>query len=246
MSKHEKQVRHEKRKVERTRRRRSFFSGRHPLARPLCGSHIKHGAAALAAAAVIAAGTQAYASPVRFDNLPEGAPGWFDWKTPNPPETRRWLDVTLDVASQPLGLAGVVSEFGHASSASPFGEVVARDDLGIAGLQVGGFYDYVLVGVDSGVLIPSGLAWGGRAFADYYGTETPEGAPSYLGVKFDPGDGVHYGWIGVERTGTRLATFAWGYETTPGVPIEAGVPEPGSLALLAFGAAAALRKRRQA
>jgi len=237
MSKHLKEVRRERRKVEAGRRQRLFLK---PQA-----SSLKSGAAALAAAAVIAAGTQAYADPVRYDNLPEGAPGWFDWKTPNPEQSYRWLDVTKDVGTQPSGVGGN-DGFGHTGEdAGPWQFIVALDDVGGA-MQVGGYADYVVVGVPSDTLIPSGFTWQDWGYVDFYGAETPEGLQSYLGVRFDPGDGLHYGWIGVVRTGTQFDAFAWGYETEVGVAIEAGVPEPGSLALLAFGAAAALRRRRQA
>jgi hypothetical protein len=72
----------------------------------------------------------------------------------------------------------------------------------------------------------------------------PPGEERYAGVSFDPGDGVHYGWIGV-LNGAPSEVFAWGYESDAGVPIPAGAPEPGSLALLAMGAGAALRRRRR-
>ena len=50
-------------------------------------------------------------------------------------------------------------------------------------------------------------------------------------------DGVHYGWVAVERDyGIWLDAFAWGYETEAGTPIQAGaVPAPGTLAALVFG-----------
>lgn len=49
--------------------------------------------------------------------------------------------------------------------------------------------------------------------------------PRYVGVRFDSGTGIQYGWIGVVRnstSGLAFDAFAWGYETTPGVPITAG------------------------
>ena len=92
---------------------------------------------------------------------------------------------------------------------------------------------------------------GDKPPAHWYGSYLPEGQPAYLGVRFDQGAGWQYAWIGVVRNpdGTDPAlvdAFAWGHETTPGVSIPAGAPEPASLALLAFGAVAALRRRRPA
>ena len=243
MSKHEKHVRRERKKTDRARRLGARF--RHPLSSPLCGSHIKHGAAALAAAAVIAAGTQAYATPVRFEN-PPGA-GHFNW-TRAPGEDV--LNVLQDAASQP-GAAGAVASF---DLDSYYGTVIkgGTTSTQLQGSFVGG-YGFV-IGVASGDSIPtaSPLFDDGRwyVYSNYpyapLASLLPENDQTYLAIRFDQGGGYQYGWIGVVRTGMELDAFAWGYETEVGVPIPAGVPEPGSLALLAFGAAAALRKRRPA
>jgi len=224
MSKHLKEVRRERRKVDRARRFMARF--RHPT------SHIPHGAAALAAAAVIAAGTSAYATPVRHDN-PPGA-GHFDWTVDT-----TWLDITLPASSQP----GV--EFDE-TSVWQGGTSVGGDHGTAFKLQVGGVGDFFLVGVDAGVLIPSGTPWDrvGLIYYSGYGSELPEGQATYLGVQFDPGMGLQYGWIGVERTGLSVDAFAWGYETEVGVSIPAGAPEPGTLAMLALGALGVIRRRR--
>jgi hypothetical protein len=70
-----------------------------------------------------------------------------------------------------------------------------------------------------------------------------------MGVRFIDMDGYHYGWISVVRHGNDFLqldfdAFAWGYETEPGVPIIAGIPAPGTLAALAFGAVVTRRKRK--
>ena len=64
----------------------------------------------------------------------------------------------------------------------------------------------------------------------------------YLGVKMDLNNSdltnsglINYGWIGIRITNEADATgevVGYAYETTPGVPIAAGVPEPGSLVLI--------------
>jgi hypothetical protein len=70
----------------------------------------------------------------------------------------------------------------------------------------------------------------------------------YLGVQFSDVDGAHYGWVSVYSyfyIDLNLHAFAWGYETEPGVPIVAGIPAPGTLAALAFGAAVTRRGRKR-
>ena len=239
MSKHEKTLRHERKKTDRTRRRGSLF--RNPGTSPTCGSAIRNGAAALAAAAVIAAGTTAYADPVRYDNA-----AGFDWTTTPGVNV---LDIRFDSFSQP-GTDGIPGAFSF--GAYPFGNLVRGQSAGGQVQEVYNGYNDLLPGVDAGVPIPSGFAWGTTAYvtnSDIYPgfeyTLLPEGEQTYLGVRFDQGAGNQYGWIGVVRTGMDLDTFAWGYETTPGVAIPAGIPEPGSLALLAFGALAVAGRRRR-
>ncbi len=202
----------------------------------------KRAVQALAAGAVIAAGTQAYADPIRFDN-PPGAEH-FDWVGV---EQHLALELTLDAASQPG------DPFNGASfTQRVFAEYSSVAGLGGGDLQTGMGYpaDYLLAGVSAGELIPTpGTTWPtspGYIFYDYFGGSLlPEGTQTYLGARFDLGDGNQYGWIGVVRTGLALDAFAWGYETDPGVPIAAGAPEPGTLALLAFGACAAASRRRR-
>lgn len=199
----------------------------------------------LAASAAIAAGTQAYAEPVRFDNPASGETGHFDWSG-SPGDSTRWLDLTLPAESQP-GEPELLTSLRQTIEAG--GNSYVRGASGGAGasVEVGGFYDYFLTAVEGGEVIPSGAPWDfvGTTYYPGYGSELPEGQAVYLGVRFDLGGGNQYGWVGVVRTGIELDAFAWAYETEPGVPIEAGIPEPGTLAALALGAAVVGLARRR-
>jgi hypothetical protein len=81
----------------------------------------------------------------------------------------------------------------------------------------------------------------------------------YLGVEFDFGGQHHYGWVHMADTldnfsgAASLTIKEWAYESLPDTAIAAGdtvgtgspVPEPSSLALLAFGGAGVLARRRK-
>lgn len=93
--------------------------------------------------------------------------------------------------------------------------------------------------------------------------------PHYFGLRFDNGSGLQYAWVQAQvnyLTGTpevqtpglgaasvpsiSLTVIDWAYDSS-GAPIvagDAGVPEPGTMALFAIGAAGlvALRRRRKA
>lgn len=210
-------------------------------------SHRKAGAAALGAAAAIAAGTQAYAAPVRFENPP--GPGHFEWAS-GQVGVPIGLDPTLPAIAQ-TGAYGYAPQFHQVANdlpPNPASTFIGAPDTAM-GLEVGGASNSFLLGANSGQLIPRGVAWldyGNIYDASVGAPLLPAGLPTYLGIRFPLVDGLHYGWIGVVRENTwELDTFAWGYETTPGVPIAAGVPEPGTLALLAIGAVGAVRRRRR-
>ncbi len=83
----------------------------------------------------------------------------------------------------------------------------------------------------------------GSGYGSFYNT-----SDKYLGVKFEIGGNTHYGWIQVQVAAdvTDATITGYAFEDTPDAQITAGaVPEPGSLALLALGAAglAAWRKK---
>ncbi len=179
----------------------------------------------------------ANAGIVAFEN-PAG-PGHFEWfvDSINTP-----LNTTLPASAQP--------DFSADASITHSGSVGAG--IGVLGSNHGIVIDnFLVVGFDAGDEIGAALTtWDGSGFVAHpaFGTAFAEDEDKYVGFRFDTGAGLQYGWIGVRRTGVALDAFAWGYETEVGVPIAAGatgVPAPGGLAVLAFGAAGLSRGRRR-
>ena len=100
----------------------------------------------------------------------------------------------------------------------------------------------------------SEAALGSRYNSTDYGQFLPPNSRGFLGLEFTVGANTFFGYIQVQvnrspgagQPGFQFISAA--YENTPGMAITAGaVPEPGTLALLAFGAAGvvALQRRRK-
>ena len=94
--------------------------------------------------------------------------------------------------------------------------------------------------------------YGGFAANGPNGSVAP-GTFAFAGFRFNAADGTHFGWVKL-AVNAGLIDFAnpiaAAYESTPGTAIAAGaVPEPGTMSLLALGAAGvvgAVIKRRRA
>ncbi len=125
------------------------------------------------------------------------------------------------------------------------------------------------VPIPSGSIISSSTPWQPRYASnfrpgDFYGPTLSSTAGSagaygpfagldgYLGIRFLIGAELHYGWIHLncvfsgpyQPAAGRITE--WAYNSAPGQSISAGaVPEPSTLALLAFGAAALWKCRRR-
>jgi len=225
---------------------------------------------ALAAGAAIAAGTQAYGSPIRFDNPPPGEPGHFAWDT----GMQYYNALYINLPSEQQGSAMYFDYYGFPQRGPrSFSRTAEWYYYGWhpAWVSAGWFWNSMPnadIQTDTGNY---GNAWGFAAGETvpsptalwdhtYYGGSMgkvrdpntgssliPEGVPAYLGVRISNlagGAGWHYGWIGVIRNAGNLQAFAWGYESELDTPIPAGIPEPGTLALLAFGALLGAGRRR--
>ena len=182
------------------------------------------------------------AAPIRFDN-PAG-PNHFVWAAPAPQAI--WLDVTASPTDQ-LGV-GSPSAFRQLADVDGSSNVAGLGGPNGGEMQIDSTFQFFVEGVDFGVAIPSGLPWaqGGSIITPGFSEmNIPDVGTGYLGVRFDLGAGDQFGWIGVNRSGNQLDAFAWGYETEPGAPIAAGVPEPGTLSLLVIGSRALLRRRKR-
>ena len=206
------------------------------------------------AAAIAAATASAHAEAVRYENT-----AGFSWMF-------NTLDVTQSAEDQTFGISGTsihMDYFGDFYPSFSYGHTYTSGD----GAEIfnSGFNNRYASPLDAGTLIGPDLQDG--AFSqnstfefsftscDYYGYDCfdgtrgllPSGVDTYLGVRLNIDGDTHYGWIGVNRRGVDLDVFAWGYETEANVAIQAGVPTPGPLAVLALGAAGALtRKKRPA
>ncbi len=87
------------------------------------------------------------------------------------------------------------------------------------------------------------------AYANNPNSQFDNVTDAYIGLEFPIAGQSHFGWIRVSIN-NAAATFIvhdWGYESDPGVGIAAGAtPEPGTLGMLAAGAAglACMRRRK--
>ena len=207
-------------------------------------------AGVLTAALFAIAATQANATVVVFEN-PAGA-GHFDW-VPAANQNglnATWLDITQPANSQPGAVLGHAS-FGQENFSDLASKVLGGGPIS-AEIQVGFNSALALVSV-AGELVPAetplppSYGWAINPFIDHpsLGSNLVDGQESYLGVRFDLGSGWQHGWIGIEKNGIALDAFAWGYETEPGVPIAAGIPEPTTLALFALAAGSLCIRRRR-
>lgn len=211
----------------------------------------------LTTAAAIAAATTAHAESLRFENTAN-----WSW-------SQSLLDLTQSSDAQPFGGVGDVTGTSiYLDYFSDFYPAFSYQHSYTSGLGAeifnSGFSNRYAKPLDFGEMIGSDLSDGEFSASstidfvfqsyDYYTGNydsgnrglLPAGEDVYLGVRLDIDGATHYGWIGVNRSGAFVDVFAWGYETTAGQAVGAGVPSPGAVGLLAVGAAGSLTRRKRA
>lgn len=99
--------------------------------------------------------------------------------------------------------------------------------------------------------ISGGVAtyYGGFAAGPNANGAVPPGTFAYAGFRFQAADGTHYGWVRLAVSAGLIDFDSAAYNTTPNQQILAGqIPEPGTMAMMAMGAAAivgaAIKRRR--
>jgi hypothetical protein len=222
----------------------------------------------LAGALAIASGTSAYgnivvvATPADLTNSPGGANTTVNWNVDGlggadftfnnryPNTTAGSYGVVWQMNMNPF--TGTQGTNNLVSYAGPFVQyafaLAANTSIGPAGpfsttltqVVLGSKYSYGAQGINY---------YGGFAANGPNGSVAP-GTFAFVGFRFNAADGVHFGWVRLAVNAGLIDFDSAAYETTPNTAILAGaVPEPGTMALLALGAAGILGtviKRRRA
>lgn len=142
---------------------------------------------------------------------------------------RNLLDLDSGVRQLDLLASGTNEAVVFAAVPTPLSEGVSLPGDQKFGTPTGAMVQSVSGGVDSWLEAPN----------------------QYLGLRFDIAGATHYGWARLTVNADTTATLHdWAYESRAGRGIATGqttVPEPGTLALLALGAAGvgAMRTRRK-
>lgn len=219
-----------------TRRRpRRLTPARHSLA--------KQSAAVLALGLGLTAGAPAEASIVYTDLGPAGYTfsngilGFLDY-----PGDGNMFQIVHGGYSSPTY---VINNAAIAYESSNYGKAFVAASL----------YNFAIL-LNAGEQISGSLSWNGSgglaSFRDNNGNTYKYGYflgnKGYAGLRFDPGDGAHYGWaeISTPDDAASVTLYGYAYETEVDAPINAGqVPLPSSLLLLGSGAAGLLAYRRR-
>jgi len=201
----------------------------------------KRAAKALAAAGAIAGGTYAYAEPVRFDNPPHGEAGHFHWPT-STGGFLNMLDIAVPASDQPGSaydpttmqnvVSGSASRFSTYINAGLKLQATKHNNATAFALAMNAGDPIPNPSIGECIYYGDPFCFSNKGYLYYPGYPyIPEGVPTYLGAAAGNTfcaayNNCQYGWIKVFRTGAEVEALAWGFESTPGVPINAGDPQP--------------------
>lgn len=199
------------------------------------------GAAALAAnSGQDAEATIEYSGVQNFTNYPSNDP-------PFPDPYRFYLDLDGDFLSD-LALQNAL--FGGV----PYQGLSVFGNGQVVGFNAGP-YNYAYVSnLTEGALIDATTVgptfFGSMASPLNANSQFDNADEGYIGLSFGTSPNIRYGWIrvGIDNSSASFTIEDWAYESEVGVGIRAGqIPEPGTLGLLAAGAAgvAAMRRRKK-
>jgi hypothetical protein len=201
---------------------------------------------AFAAAAALAAGSESYGAVIPISPIPANIPGTT---TAAVAATFRDIDLNGDGNSD--------VEFFYTATAGTAASNWASGIYGAGGGVVGYIGPFSIayatrlttgttVGPSSAFVQTTGYL--STLASSYSGTQYggfKNNVRGFAGFKFAAADGTHYGYMELQTSrATGLNFFSGAWESTPGTAITIAVPEPTSLAGLAFGAAALLNRRR--
>jgi hypothetical protein len=236
-------------------------------------SNLKKLGTGLAGAVAIASGTSAYGTvivvnpPADLTNSPGGANTMVTWDVNTDgtadflfrnryPDTapgttgvvwQQQMDPATAALATTNGVVSYLGAFVRYAFALGAGVSVGPTNTNfstVTQVVLGSRYNY-----GSGSYYYGGFAAGPDGAAN--GAVTP-GTFAFVGFRFNAADGVHFGWVKL-AVNAGIIDFqnimGAAYESTPNTAIVTGVPEPGTMALLALGAAGIVGtvvKRRRA
>jgi hypothetical protein len=193
---------------------------------------------------VVAPGT-ATAGPVNWDVNSDGTPDFtFSYRFPNTATGSGVVwQANMNTIAATSGVVSYLGPFVRYAFALQSNTLINSGSAfsTTAGLQVVLGSQYRSGGVPS--------YYGGFAAGPNANGAVPPGTQAFVGFRFNAADGTHFGWLRLSVGPGSIDFVSAAWDNVPNQGIAAGaIPEPGTMALLALGAAgvvgAAIKRRR--